>query len=618
VASKPVPEASISCLSAEQRYRAFLNFLPDPVFVFNLDSTVSYLNPAFERVFGWTLRELEGKHIPFVPDHLKEQTREGIRLLFQERVIYGFETQRLTRDGRLLDIVIDGAIFYDENGLPAGQVVTLRDVTPEKRINRVNQAMFRIARALYQFRRLDDRLDFIVREVQELVAVDGASVILLDEERNEFYFRATNFGDSGTGQRMKEIRFPVDKGVAGHVYRTGEPLIVADTSQSPYFFSVVDEETGYQTRSMLDVPIRTSERIIGVLCAVNKKNRAFDENDVELLSAIATTVAYPIENALIHEELKKSYDEVQSLNWAKEKVIHHLSHELKTPVSVLSASLGLLKTRLPSPSDPVIHRILERATRNLNRILEMQYEIEDILRQKDYRAYHMLTDLMEACRDELEVLVEEIGEDRIVDRLRQRIDSLFGPKDTVSEEIDLTAFTDQLIRNIRMEFLHRHCQLETELETTNRVFLPQDVLKKVIVGLIRNAVENTPDQSLIRVRVKNGKSGPELTVTDYGVGITTEDQKLIFQTHVTTRGTLEYSTKKPYDFHAGGRGFDLLRMKIFSERYHFTIRLSSTRCRYIPRNEDLCPGDVGLCRFCSSVQDCLDSGGTTMTVSFTN
>ncbi|HSO67914.1 MAG TPA: ATP-binding protein, partial [Desulfatirhabdiaceae bacterium] len=133
---------------------------------------------------------------------------------------------------------------------------------------------------------------------------------------------------------------------------------------------------------------------------------------------------------------------------------------------------------------------------------------------------------------------------------------------------------------------------------------------------IRNAVENTPDKSLIQVRVATGSSGPELTVTDFGVGITADDQKRIFQSHVTTRGTLEYSTKKPYDFYAGGRGFDLLRMKIFSERYHFSIRLSSTRCRYIPRNEDLCPGDIALCRFCSRTEDCLESGGTTVTVGF--
>jgi PAS domain S-box-containing protein len=67
-------ELSQTSRRAEQRYRAFLEFLPDPVFVFNLDNTVYYLNPAFEKVFGWTLKELEGKIIPFVPEDSKEDT----------------------------------------------------------------------------------------------------------------------------------------------------------------------------------------------------------------------------------------------------------------------------------------------------------------------------------------------------------------------------------------------------------------------------------------------------------------------------------------------------------------------------------------------------------------
>ena len=154
------------------------------------------------------------------------------------------------------------------------------------------------------------------------------------------------YEDQATGQKMQEIRFPVTEGVAGHVYRTGEPLIVPDTSKSPYFFQGVDEQSEYRTENMLDVPVRNQERMIGVLCAVNKKEGRFDQTDVALMSAIASMIALPVENARINEELKRSYEEVQSLNRAKDRVIHHLSHELKTPVSVLSASLRLLHKRL--------------------------------------------------------------------------------------------------------------------------------------------------------------------------------------------------------------------------------------------------------------------------------
>ena len=352
----PDSQPSISCLSAEQRYRAFLEFLPDPVFVFNLDHTVSYLNPAFENVFGWSLAELEGKIVPFVPKSAREETRLGIEKLYSEKVIHGVDTQRLTKDGRMLDVVVDGAIFYDDLGRPAGQVITLRDVTQEKRVARINQALFRIANSLYQFRRLEDRLEFIIKEVQELLAVRGASVILLDEENQEFYFPVANYEDAVTGKRMKEIRFPTDKGVAGHVYQTRQPLIVPNYPQSPYYFPIVDLKSGFQTLNMLDVPIQIPDRMIGVLCAVNKKDGAFDQTDIEILTAIASAVAFPVENARINAELRLSYEEVQTLSRAKDRVIHHLSHELKTPVSVLSASLGLLEKKMSGDHEDQIGR----------------------------------------------------------------------------------------------------------------------------------------------------------------------------------------------------------------------------------------------------------------------
>ena len=612
-------ELSQASRQAEQRYRAFLNFLPDPVFVFNMDGTVSYLNPAFEKVFGWTLAELEGKIIPsFVPDDLKENTRYGIQRLFEEKVIYGFETRRIAKDGRVLDIVIDGAIFYDNDNQPAGQVITLRDVTREKREADINQALFRIARALHQYRGLHDRLEFITKEVQNLMGVEGASVILLDEEKKEFFFRESVYDDSETGKRMKEIRFPVDKGVAGHVYRTGKPLIVPDTSKDPHFFSKVDEKAGYQTRCMLDVPLQIQERMIGVLCAVNKKEGPFDSTDIDLLTAIANYVALPIENAGINEALQRSYQEVQSLNRAKESVIHHLSHELKTPVSILSASLSILRKRLAQVADLNWNAILDRAQRNLDRLLEMQYEIEDILREKDYKVYHLLSSLLDVCTDELEVLVSEHREEKdLIDGLRRHIEKLFGHKAVKSEEIRLDQFVPQKIKALEPRFSHRHCELTTRISAVAAIWIPLDVIDKIVEGLVRNAIENTPDKGQITVSVRSGEIGPELEVKDTGVGISEENQRLLFENYFTAYETMQYSTRKPYDFGAGGKGFDLLRMRIFSERYHFRIKMHSKPCSRLPvQTAAACPGDLEECEHIEQLGDCLDSGGTTVTVQF--
>jgi PAS domain S-box-containing protein len=610
-------ELSRSSHRAEQRYRALLKFLPDPVFVFNMNRTVSYLNPAFEKVFGWTLQETEGKMIPFVPDDLKAETRLGLERLFNQKVIHGFETKRLTKDGRLLDIIIDGAIFYDEDNQAAGQVITLRDVTREKRTARINQALFRISKALHRYRGLDERLEFITREVRDLMGVEGASVILLDEERKEFFFRESVYDDRKTGKKMKEIRFPADKGVAGEVYKTAKPLIVLDTSTDPHFFQQVDEQARYRTRSMLDVPLQIQERIIGVLCAVNKKEGQFDQQDVELLTAIANYVALPVENAGINEELQRSYQEVQSLNRAKDRVIHHLSHELKTPVSILATSLSLLKKRLAVLEDRSWETILARARRNLDRLLGMQYEIEDILREKDFKTYYLLSALLDACADELEVLVaENRKEDDIVRRLRQRIEELFGPRDARPEEIRLDRFAQQKLDALRPRFAHRKCRIKTRISKVPAILVPVDVLDKIIEGLVRNAVENTPDSGQIVVTVRSGDLGPELEVKDTGIGISEENQRLIIENYFTTYDTMQYSTRNPYDFGAGGKGFDLLRMKIFSERYHFKLRMRSKRCRYLTQDVESGTGRIEDCSHCGHIKNCRDSGGTTATVQF--
>lgn len=611
-------ELSESSRRAEQRYRAFLNFLPDPVFVFNLDGTVSYLNPAFEKVFGWSLAELEGRKIPFVPEEFKAHTREGLERLYREKVLHDFETKRLTKDGRLLDILIDGAIFYDEDNRPAGQVITLRDITQEKRTARINQALFRIAQALYRYRALDARLEFITREVRQLLDVEGASVILLDDARKEFFFRVSVFDDQDTGQRMKEVRFPVDKGVAGEVYRTGKPLIVNDTSQSPFYFAKVDKEAAYQTRSMLDVPLATPERMIGVLCAVNKKEALFTEDDAALLSAVANLVALPIENASFHDALERSFDEVQRLNRAKDRVIHHLSHELKTPLSVLSASLNLL-AKPPNETDGGRRRqeTLERARRNLQRMLDMQYKIEDMLHEKEMDHHRMLSMLLDQCTDELEALTaEEFGEESATERLRRRIDQLFGPREAKPELIHLARFADHYLNLLRPKFAHRPIAVQARLEESPPIRIPADVLSKVIEGLVRNAVENTPDGGEVHLSVRVGEDGPLLEIRDTGIGMTAETQRLIFGNFFTAYEPMQYSTRRPYDFGAGGKGLDLLRMQIFAERYGFSIRMDSSRCRHIPAESDQCPGEVDQCRQLTGSERCAETGGTVVTVQF--
>jgi hypothetical protein len=108
----------------------------------------------------------------------------------------------------------------------------------------------------------------------------------------------------------------------------------------------------------------------------------------------------------------------------------------------------------------------------------------------------------------------------------------------------------------------------------------------------------------------------EFRVKDYGIGIIQDHQRRIFEGFFTTQETANYTSKKAFDFNAGGMGADLLRMKIFSERYHFSIDALSNRCRFIPNINDICPGDITQCPYCTDAADCYQSGGSVFTVQF--
>jgi len=600
-----------------RRLGILIDFVPYPIEILTVDGRVYYLNRAFTEMFGWTLEELEGKFIPFVPPERKQETADNYRRLLKEKVLQRQETRRLTKDGRILDVAMRAVCHSEPDDEPALELVIFRDITQEKRIARINEALLRISMALPAYPDLEDVLDYISSEIKLILNVDGAIVILLDEEKKELFFLGTAYEDRATQKKAKEIRFPADKGVSGKVIETGEPIIVPDTSKDPNYYSVVDEQLGYNSRTMLDVPLRSSNRIVGVLCAINKKEGVFDNTDVDLLSMIGGTVALYVENARVSNELKKAYKEVTSLNRAKDNVINHLSHELKTPVAVLASSLNILTRNLVALPEETWKPSIERAQRNLDRLKDIEYEVEDIMRDKQHKTYGLLSLILDQYTDELESLItEEAGDVPIVERVRKRIEEIFGPKEIVQEEIILDEYVKERLEYSKPLFSHRQVEIIQNLIPTPPIYMPSDPLQKVIDGLIKNAVENTPDEGKIEITVQKKGKGSELVVHDYGVGIIEEAQRRIFEGFFTTQDTMVYSSKRPYDFNAGGKGADLLRMKIFSERYNFKIDMTSSRCGFIPKESDICPGRISICTFCKKKEDCYHSGGTIFSLYF--
>ena len=343
----------------------------------------------------------------------------------------------------------------------------------------------------------------------------------------------------------------------------------------------------------------------------------YSDEDRDLLETLVNNLIVSLKNARSTQALKTAYEELAVLNRAKDKLIDHLSHELQTPVAILKTSLALLQKKLASLPQEQWQRSVQRAERQLQRLVDMQIEVEDILKNPVARNYHTLSGLIDQCADELEVLIaEQTGDSAVIEQVRQRIEEIFGPREAVAEDIALDEFVRQTIKKIEPHFSHRQLELIIDTERAAVMRIPSEPLAKLIIGLIKNAIENTPDEGKIEVQVKNRGSAVAFIVHDSGVGIVDEHRKHIFEGFFPTQDTNAYSSKFPYEFNAGGKGADLLRLKIFSERFNFKLDVSSARCRYIPLATDLCPGLISQCQFCKTVEDCHLSGETAFTAVF--
>lgn len=124
-----------SLRESEERFRTVLEANPDPVVVYDKTGNVIFFNPAFTKVFGWTLDECLGKRMDmFEPEESWPETRRMIEKVMAGESLYGIETRRLTKDGKIIYISLSAAVFHDRDGNPVGSVINLRDISEKKRL----------------------------------------------------------------------------------------------------------------------------------------------------------------------------------------------------------------------------------------------------------------------------------------------------------------------------------------------------------------------------------------------------------------------------------------------------------------------------------------------------
>lgn len=190
-------------------------------------------------------------------------------------------------------------------GSVASEVSRLADIlTEHKRRNGKLQGLLDVAKQMGATHDVHALLDIILGEAKRVTEADRCSLFLVDRKRGELWAKIAQGLDGSA------IRIPIGQGIVGQCAEAREPVHIPDAYADGRFNQAVDKASGYRTRNILCVPmIDTRDEVTGVIQALNKsRNRAFDAEDQEMLMALGALAAVAIENAVLHQDIRRLFD----------------------------------------------------------------------------------------------------------------------------------------------------------------------------------------------------------------------------------------------------------------------------------------------------------------------
>ncbi len=342
-------------LTEDQRH--ILDNLPDPVVIYDRDGLVQYVNSAFERRFGWLLSEVVGQAMDFVPQGTPSGLTGAHIILQREDAFLTPDTQRVTKDGTVIDVQINTSLLIDSYKKPAGSIVIMRDITERKRAEQAEheqrtfaEALADVTSVLTSTLKIQEVLDRILLNVGRVVPHDLALIDIV-ENGIARVVGCRDYTGGGLEARVTGLTVHVKNLDYLHqMAQDGQPIIIADFDQkNPP--SELAAETGL--RSYLGAPIVSGEELIGFINLQARPPGFFSPSHAEKLLTFAKQAAIAILNA-------RQYEQARELATLNER--QRLARDLHDAVSqtLFSASITAETLMFNTDAPPDVQEGLQR------------------------------------------------------------------------------------------------------------------------------------------------------------------------------------------------------------------------------------------------------------------
>ena len=353
-------------------------------------------------------------------------------------------------------------------------------------------------------------LDLILENTNEVTQSTASTLMLLDETTGELVFSVPT---GPNAEKLIDLRIKRGQGIAGWVVENEKSVLVPDVKKDPRFYPDIDSSTGFETKSILAVPLKVKNKLIGVLEVINKKNgSSFSEEDELLLVIFASHAAMAIENARLYSELRNRLEEEKNLQTklaeankllALGQMASGVAHDFN---NILGAIMGYSEmTMMDMPQN-------HAARHNLSQILKASHRAKGVVQQ--ILAYTRKQELEKRVVDLKGITKEAIKFIRasIPSTIKIRTETPEGPCIIIAD----ATMIHQIIMNL----------------CTNAHHAMSDHGGVITLGLACLDLDTIPemvDDDLIPGRYV------KLSVSDTGIGMTPDTIDRIFDPYFTTK-----------------------------------------------------------------------------------
>ncbi|MBI3099168.1 MAG: GAF domain-containing protein [Planctomycetes bacterium] len=180
------------------------------------------------------------------------------------------------------------------------------------------EALHDIGQGISALMEVNGLLTLIMETSKDLMKAEASSLMLLDGEKRELYFEVAR---GAAGEKVKKMRVKLGQGIAGTVAETGQPLIVNDAYADKRFSPDYDRKTGFRTRALCCVPLKSRDRVIGIVQVINKRDGSlFTNEDLKTFTSFASQASIAIENARLYTDLKEALERERWLAIERDKM----------------------------------------------------------------------------------------------------------------------------------------------------------------------------------------------------------------------------------------------------------------------------------------------------------